>query len=386
MLVGIPQESLAGERRVAIVPGNIAALKKLGLDVVVESGAGLNSGFADQAFADKGARIGSRAEAFAADIVLQVRALGANETAGSADAEMLRPGATLVCQCEPLSQPQAIAAAAPRGVTIFALELVPRITRAQAMDVLSSMAMLAGYKAVLLAADRLPKMMPMMITAAGTVAPAKVFVIGAGVAGLQAIATARRLGAVVEAYDVRPAVKEQVESLGAKFVELPLTTADAQDKGGYAKAQDEDFYRRQREVMTKVVAASDVVITTAAVPGKQAPILVTRDMVTGMRPGAVVIDLAAERGGNCECTRPGEIIDVGGVAVVGPLNLATTLPADASALYGKNVTTFLALLVKNGALNINLEDEILRESLVAREGQVVHPRLRESLGLAPAVK
>lgn len=382
MIVGVPKESLIGERRVALAPANVQALVKAGLDVLVESGAGEQAGFLDQAYIDKGARIAAdRASVLRADIVLQVRALGANETHGPADAEHLRQGQTLVCQCEPLSFPQKIAEAAPRGATIFALELVPRITRAQSMDVLSSMAMLAGYKAVLMAAEMLPKMMPMMITAAGTIAPARVFVIGAGVAGLQAIATARRLGAVVEAYDVRPAVKEQVESLGAKFVELPLAAADAQDKGGYAKAQDEDFYRRQREVMTKVVAASDVVITTAAIPGKKSPVLVTAEMVAGMKSGSVVVDLAAERGGNCELTVPGQATEKNGVAILGPLNLAASVPADASALYGKNITTFLQTIVKGGELAIDIEDEIVRETLVARGGEVVQPRIRELLGL-----
>ena len=287
----------------------------------------------------------------------------------------------LVGLLDPLGAPAGIQTLATRGITAFALELIPRITRAQAMDVLSSAATITGYKAVLLAASALPQMFPMLMTAGGTLAPARVFVIGAGVAGLQAIATAKRLGAVVQAYDVRPAVKEQVESLGAKFVELPLAAADAQDKGGYAKAMDESFYRRQRETMLKVVAASEVVIATAAVPGKKAPILLTAEMVDAMPPGAVVVDVAAEQGGNCELTRPGETVTRGAVSIIGTLNLASTVPQHASQMYGRNVATFLALIVAGGELKIDLADEIVRETLVTRDSEVVHPRVREALGL-----
>lgn len=380
MIAGVPKESLKGERRVALVPGNVNQLKKLGLDLLVERGAGEGAGFPDAAYAEKGARIAaSAAELYEkADLVLRVRAL-AGEAA--ADVERLRKGQVLIGLLEPLAAPQGIAALAKGGVTAFALELVPRITRAQAMDVLSSLSTVVGYKAVLMAADTLPRLFPLLMTAGGTVPAARVFVIGAGVAGLQAIATARRLGAVVEAYDVRPAVKEQVESLGAKFVELPLETGDAQDKGGYAKAMDEAFYRRQRETMARVVAASDVVIATAAVPGKQAPVLVAADMVAAMRPGSVVVDLAAEQGGNCEVTKPGATIVHAGVTVIGPVNAGATVPTPASQMYGKNVSNFLGLLVKDGAIALNLEDEILRESLVAKDGEVVSPRVREALGL-----
>jgi NAD(P) transhydrogenase subunit alpha len=262
------------------------------------------------------------------------------------------------------------------------MELMPRITRAQSMDVLSSQATIAGYKAVVIAAGMLPKIFPMLTTAAGTLAPARVLVIGAGVAGLQAIATARRLGAVVEAYDVRPAVREQVESLGAKFVELPLEDASAEDAGGYARAQDESFYRRQRETMARVVAASDVVVTTALVPGKRAPVLVTGDMVAEMAPGSVIVDLAAEQGGNCELTEPGQTVTAHGVSVVGSLNLPSTVPQHASQMYARNVVTFLTHLLREGTPNLDMDDQIIRETLVTRDGRVVHPRVCEALGIA----
>jgi NAD(P) transhydrogenase subunit alpha len=382
MVVGVPAETFAGERRVALVPANVPALVKLGAEVVIETGAGVPAGFSDQAYQEKGAKLVSRDEAFAADVLLRVRAV-AGEAA--ADIGRLRKGQLLIGLLEPLAAPQGIAALSKAGVTAFALELVPRITRAQSMDVLSSMATVVGYKAVLLAADALPRMFPLMMTAGGTITPARVFVIGAGVAGLQAIATARRLGAVVEAYDVRPAVKEQVESLGAKFVELPLETGDSQDKGGYAKAMDEAFYRKQRETMARVVAASDVVIATAAVPGKQAPVLVTADMLAAMRPGSVVVDVAAEQGGNCEVTKAGQTLVHAGVTVIGPVNTASAVPNPASQMFGKNLSNFLALFVKNGTLAVNMEDEIVRETLVVKDGEVVHLRVREALGLPAPV-
>jgi NAD(P) transhydrogenase subunit alpha len=284
---------------------------------------------------------------------------------------------------DPLQHGAALGPLVATGASLFALELLPRITRAQGMDALSSMATIVGYKAVLLAADNLPRMLPMLMTAAGTVSPARVFVIGAGVAGLQAIATARRLGAVVEAYDVRPAVKDQIQSLGARFVELPIETAGAEDKGGYAKAQDEAFYRRQRELLAKVVAESDVVIATAAVPGKKAPVLVTGDMVQAMRPGSVIVDLAAEQGGNCELTEAGRTVTRHGVQVMGPANLATSLPYHASQLYAKNLTSFVLNMTKDGELRLDLEDEIVRDTMLARAGEVTSPRVREALGLAP---
>ncbi len=294
----------------------------------------------------------------------------------TADLALTRPGQTLIAFLDPLGEPALAAALAARGVTALAMELMPRITRAQSMDALSSMATVAGYKAVLLAASHLPRMFPMLTTAAGTIKPARVFVVGAGVAGLQAISTARRLGAPVEAYDVRPAAKEQVQSVGAKFVELPLEAGDAEDKGGYAKAQDESFYRRQREMMAKVVAGSDVVITTAAIPGKRSPVLVTGEMVKGMAPGSVIVDLAAERGGNCELTRADEIVVAHGVTILGPTNLPSTVPYHASQMYGRNITTFVTHLVKDGVLTLSADDEIARETLVTRDGQVVHERVK----------
>lgn len=383
MRIGIVRESFPGERRVALVPASIAALKKAGAEVLVEAGAGASAGFPDAEFAEKGAAVlPGRGDVIAqCDVLLQVRTAGANPGAGLQDVPALRRGQVVVGTSDPLTAGPGLPALAAQGVTTFALELIPRITRAQSMDVLSSMATIAGYHAVLLAATSLPRMFPMLMTAAGTIAPARVLVIGAGVAGLQAIATARRLGAKVEAYDVRPAVKEQVQSLGAKFVELPLETAAAEDKGGYAKAQDETFYSRQRELLTRVVANSDVVITTAAVPGQRAPVLITGDMVAGMAPGSVVVDLAAERGGNCELTRADETVVAAGVTVLGPTNLASAIPYHASQMYAKNVTTFLLAMIKGGALTIDTGDEVVRDTLVTRDGEVVHPRVRQVLGL-----
>ena len=378
MRVGVPKETVRGETRVSLIPAGVATLKKAGLDVVVETGAGDAAGFPDAAFRDQGASIVSRNEVFqTADIVLQVRA---TPPGGS-----LRAGQTVIGFADPLGAPQGVRDVAATGASLLSMELMPRITRAQSMDALSSMATIAGYKGVLLAAAALPRMFPMLMTAAGTITAARVFVMGAGVAGLQAISVARRLGAKVEAYDVRPAVKEQVQSLGAKFVELPLESADAEDKGGYAKAQDEAFYRRQREMMLKVVAGSDVVITTALIPGKRAPILVTREMVEAMAPGSVVVDLAAERGGNCELTRPDEVVSHQGVTILGPSNPPALVPYHASQMYSKNITTFLThLLGKDGAsqpsLALSADDEITRETLLTKGGDVVHPRVRELLG------
>jgi NAD(P) transhydrogenase subunit alpha len=385
MIIGIPKESFPGERRVAMVPRAMAPLQKAGLDAVLETGAGQAAGFPDSEFTEKGARLAaSRAELFAAaDLVLQLRTLGANPEAGRSDLALLRSGQVLVGFAEPLSAPQAAQELAARGVTSFAMELMPRITRAQSMDALSSMATVAGYKAVLLAADALPRLFPMLMTAAGTITPARVLVIGAGVAGLQAIATARRLGAVVSAYDVRPAVKEQVESVGAKFVSLPIDSSGAEGQGGYARQMDDTFYRRQRELMAEVVRVSDVVISTAAVPGQKAPILVTAEMVAAMAPGSVVVDLAAERGGNCELTRPGETVVEHGVTILGPLNLPAAVPYHASQLYARNAVTFLTYLVRKGELVLDRADEIVRETLVTHQGEVVHPRVRQALGLPP---
>ncbi len=383
MIAGIPTETFPGEKRVALVPTGVAILKKKGLDVVIEANAGAAAGFPDEAYREKGAEVvESRAAVFSkADVVLQVRGFGANPEKGKPDLANAKKGQVYIGFMEPLTAKDETAALAKQGVTSFAMELVPRITRAQSMDALSSMANLAGYKSVILAADHLPKIFPMMMTAAGTIVAAKVFIVGVGVAGLQAIATARRLGAIVHAYDIRPAVKEQVQSLGGKFVEMDLGAEDAETKGGYAKAMDEEFYRKQRKMMTKVVAESDVVITTAAVPGKKAPILVTEEMIRQMQPKSVIVDLAAERGGNCEGTEPGKVVEKHGVTIVGTTNIPADLPYNASQAYSKNITNFVALLVKDGALEINMDDEILAESIVTRDGEIANVRVKESLGL-----
>jgi NAD(P) transhydrogenase subunit alpha len=359
-------------------------LQKLGLGVVIESGAGLASGYTDQEYKEAGATVGSRADAFSAEIVAQVRAVGAYESGASSDLGSLRPGQIVVGQCNSLADPEPMKALAERGVTTFALELVPRITRAQSMDVLSSQASIAGYKAVLLAAAELPKLFPMMSTAAGTIQPAKVLVMGAGVAGLQAIATARRLGAIVSAYDIRTVVKEQIESLGAKFVELDLPTEDMETSGGYAKEQSEEFLAKQREELGKVIAENDVVITTAQVPGKKAPVLVTAPMVAGMHEGAVIVDLAAEQGGNCELSEAGEtVITDNGVRVIGPKNVPGTVAETSSQVYAKNVATFLKEFVADSVAEIDLENQVVADTLVTNGGDVVNNRVREILGLAP---
>jgi NAD(P) transhydrogenase subunit alpha len=383
MIVAALRETLPGERRVALIPAVVPALVRAGADVVVESGSGEAAGFLDSEYEQKGARVvASREQALGADVILCVWALTADNRA---DLERLSAKQTLIAMCDPLGTPHNCRDLASRGTTVFALELIPRITRAQSMDVLSSMATVAGYRAVLLAALHLPKMFPMMMTAAGTLTAAKVFVVGAGVAGLQAIASSRRLGAVVQAYDVRPAVKEQVESLGAKFVEMELGTSSAEGAGGYARSMDEAFYARQRELMTRVVSESDVCITTALIPGQPAPRLITAEAARQMRPGSVIVDLAAERGGNCELTRRDQTVCEGGVTILGPTNLPSDVPHHASQMYAKNITTFLLNMLKQGRLELNLDDEIVRETLVARGGQVVHPRVRSLLGLPEAM-
>ncbi|MDX2348121.1 MAG: Re/Si-specific NAD(P)(+) transhydrogenase subunit alpha [Nitrospirota bacterium] len=386
MKIGVVKETYPGEQRVALVPSVLPSLIKGGMEVIIESKAGEQAGYPDEAYIEKGGTIASsRGQVFeVSDFILQVRLLGANPNEGKGDLPSLRKGQMLVGIAEALGNPQSVKELAAREVTAFALELMPRITRAQSMDVLSSMGTVAGYKAVLMAANTLPKMFPMLMTAAGTVTPAKVLIIGAGVAGLQAISVARRLGASVQAYDIRPAVKEQILSLGAKFVELPLETGDAEDKGGYAKAQDETFYKKQRELLGQVIATSDVVISTAAVPGKKAPILITAEMVAGMAPGSVIVDLAAERGGNCELTKSGETIVAHGVIIHGPENLSSTVPYHASQMYAKNVATFLLHLVKKGEVNLDMNDEITKETMMTQNGEVVQPRIREVLGL-PAI-
>ena len=383
MIVGVPRESFPGERRVALVPATIPNLIKAGLEVLVEAGAGAAAGYPDADYAAKGAKIAAdRAEVFrAADIVVQILCYGSNDKTGKADVPLFRKGQVLIGFLRPLGSIETIQEIAAKGVTSFSVELMPRTTRAQSMDVLSSMGTICGYKAVVLAADTSPRIFPMLTTAAGTITPGRVFVIGAGVAGLQAIATARRLGAVASAYDMRPAAKEQVQSLGGRFVELPIEAKDAEDARGYARAQDETFYKRQRELLGKVVAESDVVISAAVIPGKKPPILVTKEMVASMAPGSVIVDLAGERGGNCELTRPGEIVVEHGVTIIGWFNLASTVPYHASQMYARNVSAFLLNLVKDGKLQLSLDDEIVRETMLTRSGKVVNARVREFFSL-----
>lgn len=380
LTIGAPCETFPGERRVALTPRSCDTLAKLGASVILEESAGAEAGFSDEQFVARAARVGTRAQVFEqSDIIVQVRSLGANPDAGRADLELLRPGQLVIGFGEPLSAAAEVSDLARAGVSFFAMELMPRITRAQSMDALSSMATIAGYRGVLLAAEALPKIFPMLMTAAGTITAARVLVLGAGVAGLQAIATARRLGAVVSAYDVRSAVKEQIESLGAKFVVLDLDTGASEGQGGYARAMDEEFYRKQRALLTEVIREQDVLITTAAVPGKKAPILVTAEMASAMAPGSVIVDIAAERGGNCELTRPGETSVHHGIRILGPLNLASAAPYHASQMYGSNIASFLKLMVKNGELNLNREDEIIRETLVTHGGEVVNARVSDAM-------
>jgi NAD(P) transhydrogenase subunit alpha len=381
MKVGIAREQGTGERRVALVPASLAPLIKAGLEILVEAGAGDSAGYPTDTYVAKGAVAVPRAELFAgADIILQVNGPGIDPQA--AGLSEIRAGQVLIGMQDPLGSPEGTRAMAERGVTAFSLELVPRITRAQSMDVLSSMATVAGYQAVLEAASHLPRLFPMLMTAAGTLAPAKVFVVGVGVAGLQALATAKRLGGVVEAYDLRPAVRDQVISVGAKFVEFDLETAGTEDKGGYAKEQSAEFIKRQQDQMQAVVARNDVVITTAAIPGRKSPVLVTEAMVAAMAPGSVIVDLAAERGGNCELTRADEVVVAHGVTILGPTNLVSRKPYHASQMFSKNVETFLKSLLAEGKLKIDPRDEVTAGTLLCRDGEVVHPRLRELLGLA----
>lgn len=380
---GVPKETWPGERRVALTPPVVPALTKAGMQVLVERGAGLEAGFTDAAYEEKGATLRSRQEVLAADVLLRVRTPGRSPE-DAADLDHLRPDQVMIGFADPLGATQAVSDLAARKITLFAVELVPRISRAQSMDALSSQSTVAGYKAVLLAADRLPKMFPMLTTAAGTIPPARVFVFGAGVAGLQAIATARRLGAVVAAYDVRTTVKEEAESVGAQFITLSPDEKETQDEQGYAKELGESFYQKEREVMTRVVSEHDVVITTALVPGKRAPLLLTRDMVEGMMPGSIVVDLAASQGGNCELTKPDEVVVHNGVTILGPTNIPAMVPYHASQMYARNLVTFLQYLVKEGTLTIDTDDEITRGTLVTRGGEIVNPKVREAMGLAVA--
>jgi len=379
LIVGVAKESYPGERRVALVPSAVPMLARAGVEVLVQAGAGEEAGYPDSAYVEKGAKIVSdRTAVFAgADILVQVLCYGSNDVTGKDDLPLFRRGQWVIGFLRPFGSAEIVQQIAAAGVTSFAVELMPRTTRAQSMDALSSMGTICGYKAVLLAAETSIRIFPMMTTAAGTITPARVFVVGAGVAGLQAISTARRLGAVASAYDMRPAAKEQVQSLGGRFIELPIEAQNAQDARGYGTAQDETFYARQRELLTRVVAESDVVITAAVIPGKKSPVLITAEMVKGMAPGSVIVDLASERGGNCELTRTGETVQAQGVTIIGAINLASSVPYNASQMYARNVSTFLAYMMKDGKPQLNMQDEIIRETMVTRDGEIVNARVRE---------
>jgi NAD(P) transhydrogenase subunit alpha len=387
VIIGVPKETYPGERRVALVPMVIPALTKAGFEVIVETDAGIQAGYPDSQYTEKGAQIvATRSTLFEkADIILQVLAYGSNDITGKNDLPLLRRNQILIGFLRPFGSREVIQEIAGSGVTAFSVELVPRTTRAQSMDALSSMGTICGYKAVLIAADSHPRIFPMLTTAAGTITPARVLVIGAGVAGLQAIATARRLGAVSSAYDLRPAAKEQVQSLGGRFIELPIEAKDAQDARGYARAQDENFYQRQRELLGRVVKDNDVVITAAVIPGKTSPVLVTEEMVKSMAPGSVIFDLAAERGGNCELTKAGATVVRHGVTIIGAINVASGVPYHASQMYARNVTAFLLYIIKEQKLQLNLNDEIVRETLVTHGGEVVNVRVREFFGMPAPV-
>ena len=371
MKVGVPKEIVAGERRVALVPETVAKLAKSGLEVVVETGAGERAAFPDRAYAEVGAKLAPDAATTLseADVVLKVQKPAVNEALGKHEVALMREGSVLIAMLQPLSHPDLVKTLAERKITSFSMDAIPRITRAQPMDALSSQSTVAGYKAALLAANAVGKFFPMLTTAAGTIAPAKVLVLGAGVAGLQAIATARRLGAVVQAFDVRPAVKEQVESLGAQFVGLAIE--EAEEKTGYAKELSEEHQRRERELIAKYVKDADIVITTALVPGKRAPLLITREMVLSMKPGSVIVDLAAEQGGNCELTQPNREITQNGVTILGPINLPSSMPTHASQLYSKNIASFLLMIIKDGKLNLDFNDEIIKGCCVTHQGKIL---------------
>lgn len=386
MKLGVLQETFAGERRVAVVPSVIPQLAKAGCEVLIEAGAGEAAGFLDADYESKGGQIVDRQNAMAADVIAKIRAAGYDLPGWSDQCQQLKAGQLVIGMCDPLGAPDAIRDFTGTGASLMALEMIPRITRAQSMDVLSSMATVAGYRAVLLGALELPQMFPLMMTAAGTISPAKVLIIGAGVAGLQAIATAKRLGAVVQAYDVRPAVREQVESLGGKFVELQLDTAKSEDEGGYAKAMGEDFYQQQRAQLAEVIADCDVVISTAAIPGKQSPLLITDEAVQRMSAGSVIVDLAAERGGNCGLSQPDQRVVEHGVTILGPTNLPSDVPHDASQMFARNVTTLLNTMIKDGQLHLDRDDEIISGTLVAHQGEVCHARIREMLHMEPLVE
>mgnify|MGYP001626675176 FL=1 len=383
MIIGITRELVAGENRVSLCPDNVQSLVDKGLELWIEHNAGAEAGFSNDDYISVGAKVVSdRDELFAkSDVILQVQSFGSNTENAEDDLKRLKAKQLVIGMMDPLAQPQAAQQVASTGATAIALEMVPRISRAQSMDVLSSMATLAGYRSVLLGAEAAPRILPMLMTAAGTLQPARVLIMGVGVAGLQACATAKRLGAVVEAYDVRPAAREQIISVGATPVELDLPTESTEGAGGYAKKQSEEFLRMQREQMTEVVARQDIIITTAAIPGAKSPILVTEDMLKAMKTGSVLVDLAAERGGNCESTQMGKTVVAHGVTIVGPENLASDVAYHASQMYGKNIQTLLELILEEGELNLDFEDEIVAGTVVAHAGEVPHPYMRKLLDL-----
>ncbi len=383
VIIGITRELVAGENRVSLCPDNVQSLVDKGLELWVEQNAGAQAGFSDDDYTSVGAKVVSdRDELFAkSDVILQVQSFGSNTENADDDLKRLKAKQLVIGMMDPLAQPQAAQQVAGTGATAIALEMVPRISRAQSMDVLSSMATLAGYRAVLLGAEAAPRILPMLMTAAGTLQPARVLIMGVGVAGLQACATAKRLGAVVEAYDVRPAAREQIISVGATPVELDLPTESSEGAGGYAKKQSEEFLRMQREQMTEVVARQDIIITTAAIPGAKSPILVTEDMLKAMKAGSVLVDLAAERGGNCESTQMGKTVVAHGVTIVGPENLASDVAFHASQMYGNNIQTLLELILEEGQINLDFEDEIVAGTVIAHAGEVPHPYMRKLLDL-----
>jgi H+-translocating NAD(P) transhydrogenase subunit alpha len=380
MRLGVPRETADGERRAALVPETVEKLTRGGIEIVIEAGAGAAAFFDDEAYRTAGASIAPDAAGVydSADLIVKVQR-PRERAGGQHEADLLRKGSVLVATLQPLAQPALMKRLAERGITAFSMDAIPRIARAQALDVLSSMSSVAGYRAVLVAAISLPRFFPLLMTAAGTVTPARVLVLGAGVAGLQAIATARRLGAVVEAFDTRPVVKEQVESLGAKFIDASLPQEGAEDQRGYAKALSEDAHRHELEVIAGRVKDSDVVITTALIPGQKAPLLITAEMVRSMRPGSVIIDMAGEFGGNCELSRPGECHVESTVTIHAPLNMAADMPVHASQMYSRNIAAFLQLVIKDGALTLDFDDQIIKDACIVREGEVVHEATRARL-------
>jgi NAD(P) transhydrogenase subunit alpha len=379
MRLAVPKEMVPGEKRVALVPEVIPQLLKIGHTVAVETGAGMRAGFTDDAYSAAGASLAPDARSACADAEMILKVLRPAALGPQHELDLIAPGSVLIGLLQPAGDPSFFQSVAERGITSLSMELVPRTTRAQMMDALSSQSTVAGYKAVLLAANALQKFFPMLMTAAGTVRPARVLVIGAGVAGLQAIATARRIGAVVEAFDTRPVVKEQVKSLGATFIELDVDTHDAEDTGGYAKELAEEHIRREKELIHERAKMADVVITTALIPGKPAPVLVSADTVEAMKPGSVIVDLAGEQGGNCELTEPGKTVEKHGVTIIAPLNISSELAFHSSQMYSKNLAALVALLTKDGKLNLDMNDDIISAVTVTSGNEIRNQTIRSRL-------